>query len=91
MGIMNRIPSVPPVKAIAVTVQKWKSVQYSISTSAGMVKMMPAASDSPAEAQVCTWFASRIDRLRKIVRNASIATAAAGIEADTVMPTLRPT
>ena len=53
--------------------------------------MIPAASDSPADAAVWTWFASRIELERNTVRNTSIATTAAGIEADTVMPTFRPT
>lgn len=53
--------------------------------------MIPAASDSPAEAEVWTWFASRMLPLSGNIRKTSIATTAAGMEADTVMPALRPT
>ena len=58
--------------------------------SAGIVKMVPVASDVDAEATVCDRFASRIvprDRVR--LKTATVITAA-GIEADTVMPTRSP-
>ena len=57
---------------------------------AGMVKMMPAAKDSPAEAAVCTKLDSKIDFLRNMPRRIPIAITAAGIEAETVMPAFRP-
>ena len=91
MGIISRIPSRPPVKATPVTVQKSNSVQVPITMSAGIVKMMPAARLSPADAQVWTWFASRMERSRNTYRKTSIAMTAAGIDADTVIPTLSPT
>ena len=91
MGIMKRMPSRPPVRAMIVTDQKSKESQKPIRIIAGMVKMMPAARDSPAEAQVCTWFASNIVESLKSILNNNIAMTAAGIEADTVIPALSPT
>ena len=58
-------------------------------TSAGIVKIMPAVMDSPADAAVCTMLFSRIVELRNN-RNTPIETAAAGIDADTVKPTSNP-
>lgn len=90
IGTMKSTPSQPPATAIAVVAQKSKRSQKPISTSAGTVKRMPAASDSPAEAAVCTWLASSRLPSRSTPRSKSIASTAAGIEAETVMPTLRP-
>ncbi len=90
IGIMNKIPSSPPANAISVVVQKSKSCHAPMSTIAGIVKMIPAASDSPADAAVWTWFASRIVPFRKSPRRISIPTTAAGIDADTVIPALSP-
>ena len=53
-------------------------------TSAGIVKIMPATSDSPAEAAVCTMLFSRIVE-RRNRRRMPIDAAAAGIDADTVV------
>ena len=94
MGIINKIPSSPPVKAITVVRYISKDCQTPIKIKAGMVKIIPAAKDSPADAAVCIWFASRIEEgfpliLEKYFR-ANIPTTAAGIDADTVMPALRP-
>ena len=58
-------------------------------TSAGIVKIMPATSASPAEAAVCTMLFSRIVE-RRNKRSTPIDRAAAGIEADTVKPTSKP-
>jgi len=58
--------------------------------SAGIVKITPAARDSPAEAMVCTKLFSRIESLLKIPLTIPMETTAAGIEALTVIPTLRP-
>ena len=58
--------------------------------SAGMVKMVPVASEVDAEATVCDRLASRIvPRVRSRLNTATVMTAA-GIEADTVMPTRSP-
>ena len=53
--------------------------------------MIPAASDSPAEAQVCTWFAWSTEPRRSTTRRTSMAMTAAGMDAETVMPAFRPT
>ena len=57
---------------------------------AGKVKIVPAASDSPAEPMVCTILFSRIEFLRSKMRITPIEITAAGIEADTVIPTRSP-
>lgn len=57
---------------------------------AGSVKIAPAASDSPAEPIVCTILFSSIEFLRRITRITPIEITAAGIDADTVIPTRRP-
>ena len=54
IGIMNKTPNNPPVKAISVVSNRSNSSQAPIRSKAGMVKMIPAANDSPAEAAVCT-------------------------------------
>jgi hypothetical protein len=57
---------------------------------AGIVKIVPDASDVEAEPMVCDRFASRmVPRARKSLKRATVITAA-GIDADTVMPTRRP-
>ena len=71
-----------------------RSMSTPMSMSAGMVTPTPKAIDSPAEPVVCTMLFSRIvvrktgktlPSARKIV----IDSTATGIDADTVMPTLR--
>ena len=57
---------------------------------AGSVKIAPAARDSPAEPMVCTRLFSRIESRFKMMRIIPIERTAAGIEAETVMPTRRP-
>ncbi len=57
--------------------------------SAGSVKMTPPAMASPEEAAVATMLFSRMLCWRK-KRRIAIETIAAGIEAETVRPTLRP-
>ena len=51
--------------------------------------MTPAASDSPAEADVCTKLFSYIDEFLKNL-NIDIETIAAGIDAETVIPANKP-
>ncbi len=58
--------------------------------SAGRVKMAPAARDSPAEPIVCTILLSRIESRRRTMRMIPIEITAAGMEAETVIPTRRP-
>ena len=52
IGIINNIPSSPPVKAITVVRYISNDCQTPININAGMVKIIPAARDSPAEAAV---------------------------------------
>ena len=96
IGIINRIPNSPPVNAIAVVSIMSNSCQMPIKINAGIVKIIPAASDSPAEAAVWIWFASNIDPglefLKKIpiYLSVSIPITAAGMEAETVIPAFSP-
>src|SRR5271154_761106 len=55
-----------------------------------MVKITPAAADSPAEPVVCTILFSRIDE-RPNARRMLIESTAMGIEAETVSPARSPT
>src|SRR5271154_1058558 len=89
-GIMNSTPSHPPRSA------RKKMRQYSVLSekprkiNAGMVKITPAATDSPAEPVVCTILFSRIvdrPKARKIL----IESTAIGMEAETVSPARKPT
>ena len=57
---------------------------------AGRVKIAPAARDSPAEPIVCTILFSRIESRRMIMRTIPIERTAAGMEAETVIPTRKP-
>ncbi len=52
--------------------------------------MVPVASEVEAEATVCDRLASRIVPPERDRRNTATVITAAGIEADTVMPTRRP-
>ena len=58
--------------------------------SAGMVKIVPLASDVEAEPMVCDRFASRIVPRVRNRRNSATVMTAAGIDAETVRPTRRP-
>ena len=49
IGIINNIPSSPPVKAITVVRYISNDCQTPININAGIVKIIPAARDSPAE------------------------------------------
>ena len=49
---MNKIPNKPPVNAITVVSIISNSCQTPIIINAGIVKIIPAARDSPAEAAV---------------------------------------
>ncbi len=87
-GIIIRIPSSPAVAAI----RKMRNPLGSKprKSSAGTVKTMPAANESPAEPIVCTTlFSNTVPRL-KTPRSTAIDSTAAGIDAEVVSPTLRP-
>jgi len=88
-GTVNRVPKMPPVMAIKVTCHHGKRAQTPISTSAGSVKITPAASASPADAAVCTILLSRVAAPPQM-RKQAMAMTAAGIEAQTVMPANNP-
>ena len=51
MGIMNKIPNNPPVNAITVVNMISNSSQTPIKINAGIVKIIPAARDSPLRQQ----------------------------------------
>ena len=57
---------------------------------AGIVKIVPVASEVEAEATVCERLASRIVPLERRSRKVATVITAAGIEAETVIPTRRP-
>ena len=83
---MNNTPSMPPRIAIRVVSQNLNSLQTPVITSAGTVKMIPAARLSPDEAMVCTMLFSRIVPRRRMPRMIPIEITAAGIDAETTMP-----
>src|SRR5262249_34282479 len=58
--------------------------------SAGTVNAMAAASDSPADAQVCAKLFSRIDEPRSALRRIAIDMTAEGMDALMVRPMCRP-
>ena len=58
--------------------------------NAGIVKIAPAATDSPADPIVCTKLFSNIDSRRKRTRKIPIEITAAGMDAETVIPTRNP-
>ena len=90
---MNRTPITPPAIARMDNVSRFglsDSPSADHRKNTGMVKIAPPASDSPAEPMVCTILLSRIDFRRRITRMTTMEITAAGIDADTVMPTLSP-
>ena len=92
-GIMNNTPSTPPTNVMsAISASDGLSTPPSAAHMkiAGKVKIAPAATDSPAEPMVCTMLFSRMESRRKITRITPMEITAAGIEADTVMPTRSP-
>ena len=92
-GTMNRTPRMPPHRAIRV-ISRMLGLSHRPSfahrNSAGMVKMAPAARLSPAEPMVCTMLLSRMEFFLSRTRMTPIEMTAAGMEAETVMPTRRP-
>ena len=84
---MKRTPSSPP-RAASVNTWSW-STSRPQTKRAGMVKITPAASDSPAEPTVCTMLVSRTLPVWK-ARKTAMAMTAAGMDALTVRPTRRP-
>ena len=90
---MNITPMTPPINAInAISTKDGMLVPPSSAhiNRAGSVKIAPAARDSPAEPMVCTMLFSRMESLLKITRIIPMEITAAGMDADTVIPTLSP-
>ena len=86
-AIVNIVPKTPPRIATQNTVTKFMSPAKPITSNAGIVKMIPAARDSPAEVIVCTTLFSRIvTSLNFNNLRSSMDITAAGMDADTVMP-----
>ena len=90
-AMVKIVPSMPPNIATQKTVTKSISSANPMTSSAGIVKMIPAAKDSPAEVIVCTTLFSRIvTSLNFNNLSSNIDMTAAGIDAETVMPMYNP-
>ena len=85
---MNSTPSTPPQRAIReISTSDGAPTPQSLIhiNKAGSVKIAPAATDSPAEPMVCTMLFSRMES-----RFTPMDITAAGMDADTVIPTRNP-
>ena len=92
-GIINSTPRTPPTRAINEIVSKFGASvfpSFAHKNKAGSVKIAPAAKDSPAEPIVCTILLSKIESFFIITRITPIEITAAGIDAETVIPTRKP-
>ncbi len=87
---MNKTPSQPPSSARKKMRQYSELREKPRKMSAGMEKITPAATDSPAEPVVCTMLFSRMVERPK-ARRMLIESTAMGMEAETVSPARRPT
>ena len=90
---MNSMPRTPPHSAIReISTRDGAPSPHSLihMNRAGRVKIAPAATDSPAEPMVCTILFSNMESLFNMTRMTPMDITAAGMDADTVMPTLRP-
>ena len=90
---LERTPNTPPHSAISAisTREGAPSPQSLIHINrAGRVKIAPAATDSPAEPMVCTMLFSKMESLLRMTRITPMEITAAGMDADTVIPTRRP-
>ena len=90
---MKNTPSAPPQIQISAISPNPGMVHFPSAAhikSTGMVKIAPAARDSPAEPIVCTILFSKTESFLKIMRITPIEMTAAGIDADTVIPTRSP-
>jgi len=94
-GIINRMPRTPPHIASRATCRKPLPSEGASPhiKSAGMVKMVPEASDDEADPAVCPILTSRIEALpmtgRRAAKAATMMTAS-GMEVLMVRPTRRP-
>ncbi len=92
-GTINRTPSRPPISAVSeIDSIPGASLTPSVAhrKKTGIVKIAPAASDSPAEPIVCTMLLSSMDFLFRRILKIPMETTAAGIDAETVIPTRSP-
>ena len=90
---MKQTPRTPPNRAIRKIVRMLGKAIFPSSAHrnrAGMVKIAPAATDSPAEPMVCTMLFSRMESRRRITRMIPMEITAAGMDAEIVMPTISP-
>ena len=90
---MKSTPRTPPQSAIRVISTRLGLSQRPSSAHkkrAGIVKIAPAASDSPAEPIVCTRLLSRMEFFFMMTRITPIEITAAGMDAETVIPTRSP-
>ena len=90
---MNSTPSTPPQRAIReISTSDGAPTPQSLIhiNKAGSVKIAPAATDSPAEPMVCTMLFSRMESRFNITRITPMDITAAGMDADTVIPTRNP-
>jgi hypothetical protein len=88
MNLINKIPRIAPnTDNIIIRAIEGGSP---IKKSAGAVKMTPAANPSPTDATVCTILLSKIDAFLKKALMIAIDITAAGIDAETVVPTFKP-
>ena len=87
-GTIAAMPRNPPRRARTATCQSGGVIPQR--NSAGMVKIVPVASDELAEPTVWEMFASRMTSRCRIKRNSATVSTAMGIEVETVRPTRRP-
>ena len=92
-GTIKNTPNKPPQRAITAISQKEgfsHKPSFAHIKIAGMVKIAPAANDSPADPIVCTILFSKMESFLRITRRTPMDITAAGIEAETVIPTRSP-
>lgn len=90
---MKRTPRTAPQTVMREIVRRLGSPispSFAQRNSAGIVKIAPAATDSPAEPIVWTMLLSRIEFFLRMMRVTPIAMTAAGIDAEIVIPTRSP-
>jgi hypothetical protein len=89
-GTIAAMPRNPPRSARIATCQNGGAMPQR--KSAGMVKIVPVASDELAEPMVCERFASRITPSRRpgMSLNSATVSTAIGIDVETVSPTFNP-
>jgi hypothetical protein len=87
-GIIAESPRTPPRNARTTTCRYGGAIPHR--KSAGIVKIVPVASEVEAEPIVCERLASRIVAGFRRSRKTATVMTAAGIDAETVMPTRRP-